>query len=312
MKHLPINNPRFEELYEEFDKMIITKGYRQGVGNQIQSCVREFLFFIEDKGFTAVKDVKAPEIVAYYEYLRERPNQRRAGGLSESMIRHHLYALRLFFDHLVESDEIDSSPARLPKFQLGKYKERNLCSIEEINLLYKKCETKREKALLGIAYGCGLRRTEIKNLNTTDVLLHKGALIVRNGKNNKSRTVPMSNGVIKDLKEYIIYERSKYFTEGNFEQTPAFFLNKVGKRMAGDKLNNLLKEIIGRTQNKKLLAKQITLHCLRHSIATHLLDNGASIEFVQELLGHSEIDTAHLYSKKRKQRMNILNQSRAA
>lgn len=310
MKHLPINSPHFTAFYKDFDVFVKARGYRQGKGSMIQSCVREFLFFTENKGFSTIQQVKAPQIVDYYEYLRERPNQRRDGGLSESMIRHHLYSLRLFFDHLIDSGELDSSPARLPKFQIGKHKERNLCTVEEIKQMYSVCQNKTERALLGIAYGCGLRRSEIQNLNTTDVLLHKGVLIVREGKNGKSRTVPISDNVIKDLKEYIIYERSKNFTSKNFEETPSLFLNKIGKRMAGDKHNNALREIINRTQNPELIRKEITLHCLRHSIATHLMDNGASIEFVQQLLGHAEIDTAHLYSKRRKQQLKILSQIR--
>ena len=224
------------------------------------------------------------------------------------MIRHHLFSMRLFFDYLLETGEIQSSPARLPKFQIGKANERNICTVEEILQLYAACETKRDKALLSIAYGCGLRRTEIQNLNTTDVLLHKGMLIVREGKGNKSRTVPLSNNVIKDLKEYLIYERAKYFLQNNFEDTPAFFINNTGTRMLGDKLNGRLKELILKTNNAKLIRKEITLHCLRHSIATHLIDKGASIEFVQQLLGHAEIDTAHLYSKRRKQQLKIKSQ----
>lgn len=308
MLSLPLHNKYFEELYKEFDRFVVTKNYGKGKSKMYQACVREFLFFIETKGFVTIQQIKASEIIAYYEYIRERPNQRREGGLSESMIRHHLFSMRLFFDYLLETGEIQSSPARLPKFQIGKAKERNICSVEEILQLYSACETKRDKALLSIAYGCGLRRSEIQDLNTTDVLLHKGMLLVREGKNSKSRTVPLSNNVIKDLKEYLIYERAKYFLKNNFEDTPAFFINNLGTRMLGDKLNGRLKEIILRTNNAQLIRKEITLHCLRHSIATHLIDKGASIEFVQQLLGHAEIDTAHLYSKRRKQQLKIKSQ----
>jgi site-specific recombinase XerD len=308
MLGLPLHNKHFEELYKEFDRFVVTKNYGKGKSKMYQACVREFLFFIETKGFVTIQQIKASEIIAYYEYIRERPNQRREGGLSESMIRHHLFSMRLFFDYLLETGEIQSSPARLPKFQIGKANERNICTVEEILQLYDACETKRDKALLSIAYGCGLRRTEIQNLNTTDVLLHKGMLIVREGKGNKSRTVPLSNNVIKDLKEYLIYERAKYFLQNNFEDTPAFFINNTGTRMLGDKLNGRLKELILKTNNAKLIRKEITLHCLRHSIATHLIDKGASIEFVQQLLGHAEIDTVHLYSKRRKQQLKIKSQ----
>ncbi|MBA3680504.1 MAG: tyrosine-type recombinase/integrase [Bacteroidetes bacterium] len=308
MKHLPIYNQEFERLYKEFDTLIKTKGYGNGKPVSYQSHVREFLFFIENKGFSDIREIKASEVIAYYEYIIQRPNQRREGGLSDSMIRGHLFSLRLFFDYLLETEQIKSSPARLPKFQTGKYKERNMCSLEEIKMLYEACQSKRDKALLGIAYGCGLRRTEIQNLNTNDVNLSKGALVVREGKGNKSRTVPLANNVIKDLREYLVYERAKYFSKNNFESSPAFFISNKGLRMSGQVLCSDLKEIIKRTGNAELERKEITLHCLRHSIATHLIDKGANIEFVQRLLGHSMIDTAHLYSKRRKQQLKIRTQ----
>lgn len=301
MLSLPLHNKYFENLYKEFDVFIKTKNYKQK--KTIQASVREFLFFIETKGFITMLQVKTSEIIAYYEYIRQRPNQRKEGGLSDSMIRHHLYALRLFFDYLIYIDELETSPAKLPKFQIAKHKERNICTVDEIKLLYNACESKRDKAILSIAYGCGLRRSEIQNLNTADVVLHKGVLIVRNGKNNKARQVPLSDNVVEDLKDYVIYERAKYFTKNNFENTNAFLINNQGNRMDGASLNDRLKELIKRTNNYSLEQKEITLHCLRHSIATHLVDNGANIEFVQTLLGHAEIDTAHLYSKRRKQQL---------
>ena len=310
MKHLPIYNESFEQLYKEFDLMIKTKNYSRGKSMMYQSCVREFLFFIENTGIVSVQEINAASIISYYEYLRERPNQRREGGLSESMIRHHLYSLRLFFDYLLDTEQITASPARLPKFQIGLYKQRDIATVEEVECIYKACETKRDKAIIAVAYGCGLRRTEIEKLNTNDVLLHKGCLIVRDGKGGKSRTIPLADNVLGKLKEYLIYERHTYFKENHKEITWAFFINNTGRRMKGDKLNGRLKEIIERTHNNELKRKGITLHCLRHSIATHLIDNGADIEFVQQLLGHSEIDTVHLYSKRRRIKTNRQNQIR--
>lgn len=312
MKHLPINNEQFIRLHREFDTFIKTKGYGNGKPVSYPSHIREFLFFIENLSFTDLRQVKVGEIVAYYEYLNQRPNQRREGGLSDSVIRDQLFALRLFFDYLLETGQVDSSPASLPKFQLGKYNERNACTLEEIRLLYDACRSKREKALLGIAYGCGLRRNEIRNLNTSDVNLNKGILIVRSGKGNKFRSVPIADNVIGDLRSYIVYERTGYFPAGKTESTPAFFVSNKGLRMSGQALNNLLKELIQRTENSELERKAITLHSLRHSIATHLIDKGANIEFVQRFLGHALIDTAHLYSKRRKQQLKIRNQVLAA
>ena len=90
MLSLPLHNKYFETLYKEFNVFIQTKNYKQGKGKMIQACVREFLFFIETKGFITVLQIKTSEIIAYYEYIRERPNQRKEGGLSDSMIRLHV------------------------------------------------------------------------------------------------------------------------------------------------------------------------------------------------------------------------------
>jgi len=166
----------------------------------------------------------------------------------------------------------------------------------------------QDRAIISLAYGCGLRRSELQNLNVSDVYIDRGIIIIRDSKNHKNRTVPMSEGVLKDIREYLIYERMKYFNKGI--STYAFFVNNRGVRKNGMDINNRLKQLIIKTQNPIMVGKEITLHCLRHSIATHLLDNGATIEFVKQFLGHSDIDTAMLYSKRRKLKLKILNQLR--
>lgn len=308
MKHLPLNNSEFERLYSEFDAFIKMKGYARGQGGSYASNVKEFLFFVENRGVTDIKSVIAMDVVEYYEYLKERPNNRRTGGLSDSMIRGHLFALRLFFDHLIDMCEVTASPAHLPKLKISRFTPREILTVDEIKEVNRGCKTKLEKALIAIAYGCGLRRTEIELLDTNDVLLNKGVLVVREGKGGKSRTIPLSDQGVKTLREYIIDERPSLFDDESPKACSSFFINNAGVRMKGDQLNDIVKEITIRTQNPAILSKNITLHCLRHSIATHLLDNGAEIEFVQEFLGHSEMDTSTLYSKRRKQRLNLYNQ----
>ncbi|MFL5763589.1 MAG: tyrosine-type recombinase/integrase [Bacteroidia bacterium] len=308
MKHLPLNNAEFEHLYKEFDGFIKFKGYARGQGGSYASNVREFLFFIENRGVDDIKKVVALDVIQYHEYLKERPNNRRTGGLSESMIGSHLFALRLFFDYLMDMGEVTASPAHLPKLKINKSQPRDILTIPEIKEVNQKCQTKLETALIAIAYGCGLRRTEIELLDVGDVLLNKGVLIVREGKGGKSRTVPLSDGGVKTLKEYVTEERPLLFPDQGMQSCPAFFINRNGTRMTGDQLNDIAKELVARTQNPAIISKNITLHCLRHSIATHLLDSGAEIEFVQELLGHEELDTSTLYSKHRKQRMALYKQ----
>ena len=301
MKILPVYNPEYIELCDNFNSAITAKGYSR---SEYPSHIREFFFFLETKDIVEIKKVKVAEIIGYYEYLRDRPNLRRDGGLSDSSIRKHIAALNSLFDHLIKTKKIENSPARLPKFLYGPYAEREILSMEEIKLLYKQAKPGLERAILGAAYGCGLRRTEIQRLNLSDIIFHKGILNVRKGKGNKSRTIPMSDTIIRDLKEYVGYERNKRIAN-DLPLCPAFFLNKFGGRMDGQSYNYKLKEMIKRMQNQKLSEMDISLHNLRHSIATHLLDNGATIEFVRKFMGHSDIDTTHLYSKRRKLRMLV-------
>jgi integrase/recombinase XerD len=302
MIHLPIHNDSFLNLFYEFKDLLRTKGF--ATVDMRMGRLREFLFFAESKGINDVKEVKATDIIAYCEYLKERPNERRGGGLSEITIKGHLATLGIFFDYLTDAGYRASSPIRFPRFGSGKYNERELLSVDEIKKVYSVCANKRERAIISLAYGCGMRRTEIENLNTSDISFNKGILTVREGKGNKSRIIPLSDTVAKDLREYLIYERERYMKQGVILQ--AFLINDMGQRLLGANAQTFLKRILQRTRIKK----HITLHCLRHSLATHLLDMGAEIEFVKGILGHRRIDTTHLYSKKRKQRYKIMQSLR--
>ena len=246
MKHLPIYNSSFKDYLNDFTSFVKTKGYSRGKDCTFPTYVREFLFFMECKQITDIKEINAKNIIAYHEYLMVRPNQTREGGLSDSMIKSHLYSLRLFFDFLIDIEIIDSSPAKLPKFSLKKYKEKNILTVEEIKELYKVCESKQDKAFLSLAYGCGLRRSELENLDLSDVYLNKGIIVIRDSKNHKSRTIPLSDVVLQDVKEYIFYERLNL----NKNFTPSLFINRLGLRNRGPYFNLRLKELIQKTKNQ--------------------------------------------------------------
>ena len=136
---------------------------------------------------------------------------------------------------------------------------------------------------------------KIKKMNTR---LSKGILIVKEGKGSKRREIPLSDSMTKDFKKYITVERPGLLKNNALEM--AFFLNNRGERRRGNSLNKRLKQIISRTKNQSLIDKSITLHNLRHSIATHLMENGAGFENVRDFLGHIEIDTTQLYAIRRK------------
>jgi integrase/recombinase XerD len=260
----------------------------------------QFLAYLEQKGHLQVKKVDASHIREYFEYMLTRKNKRTGGQLSPITIGHHMYSVRLFFEYLLDTDIIDSSPIGGSRFILGKSIPRNIATVDEIKLIQAACTSKREKAIVALAYGGGLRRTEIQDLNTQSIFLSKSKLIVEFGKFGKRREVPLAQSVVADLKDYFLNERDQYISKYQNKEEPAFILNNFGGRMKGEHLNDHLKEVIIRTKNPDLIEKGLTLHCLRASIATHLLEAGATEEFVGGFLGHSEIDTLVHYIKQRK------------
>jgi site-specific recombinase XerD len=303
MKFLPIYSRHFAILHENFEAAIKTQGYSRGVGVTSPNYVKEFLFYLENRKITHIRKVKALDVIGYFDYLQERPNQRRGGLLSYGSIRTQLYAMRLFFDYLLKTGEIENSPARLPKFVMGSYKEMDILSVEQVQQLYAVSKNRFERALLSLAYGCGLRRTEMEYLNVSDVLFSKGIVNVRRAKGNKYRCVPVTDKVMGYLREYVVHEREKRFDPN--VNCPSFFLNKYGGRLQGQALNRYLQEMVKRTGDPAIMNKEVSLHTLRRSISTHLIDNGAGMYYVKNFLGHEMLDTTHLYTKRRKLRIQM-------
>lgn len=299
-----IQTPAYESLLSDFESFTTVRNYKLGKSNMHKTSVAEFLIWLEENGVTKIKEVGSKQVLAYFEYLITRPNKRRAGTLSEKTIKLHLYALSLFMQNLLENRTIENG-FYIPSYGgSGTTKSRNTLSVEEIKLVYAHCENDLESALLSIAYGCGLRRTELERLNLRDVQLSVGELIVREGKGSKRRVIPMSDTVITYVRKYILGERQERL---NTNIDDAFFINSKGKRMTGEYLNDTLKKMIEQTGSFELAQKEITLHCLRHSIANHLAENNAGIDFIKRFLGHAEINTAYIYAIKNKKRKPVTN-----
>lgn len=291
--------PKNKRLLQEFKQFIHVRNYKGG-SKKYAPAVLEFLSWAEQKGVSNIKHIQNSTLVTYYDYLINRPNKKFGGTLSDSSINHHLFALQLFFENLLAQQVIKKS-ILIPRRRNETTQARNILTVAQIKQLYTACETQLETALLSVAYGCGLRRSELHALNLSDISLTQGILVVKHGKGNKRREVPMSNQVINDLKTYVLEERPQYLIQKT-TRIDALFISQQGNRITGGYLNDLLHKIIDRTNDTEIQNKKISLHNLRHSIATHLCDAGASMDFVRQFLGHSELDTAQIYAKRRKQK----------
>ncbi len=203
-------------------------------------------------------------------------------GYERSSISRKTSSLKSFFKFLVRENIIELNPAlsiRCPK------KRRNLpsfLSIAEMNEMLGKELSERDRAIIELIYGTGMRSSEICSLNTNDVNFFNETVKVR-GKGKKERIIPLTRKAKKALRDYLSPARDK--------NTP-LFLNKFSKRLS----QRSLQRIVGGYIRSVADVTRSSPHTLRHTFATHLLDKGCDLRTVQELLGHSSISTTQIYT----------------
>ncbi len=280
----------FEEKIYNYRQELQNLGYCKSIVTNYPKYAQLFLEFTPE----LLENISEEHIKNYSNYLQNRPNKRRIGKLSESYIHSQQLAIKGFFDYLERIDQIKQNPFTL-KLKSPQHQERKILTQEEIKTLYQTAKTLEETIILHLCYGCGLRRSEVINLNTKDIDLEKKLLYVRKGKNKKRRVMPLTETIIKDFAAYI--EINTFFNK----ISEPFLVNQLGKRMSGCTIYRIFKTLLKRTNNH-LKTNNICLHSLRHSIATHLLENDMSIEMVRDFLGHSQLSTTQIYT-----RINQLN-----
>jgi integrase/recombinase XerD len=300
------NNKKLSSRYYEHQKRL---GYSLDTCRSRQLYVAEWMQYSEQKGIEDIRFIPPYEIQNYYNYINDRPSKNGKGGtLSQKTTWGMMNAITLFYTMLQSDGEIQINPCNTIKVIYPKdYIEREVLTLEEINILYNTCISAKEKVMLSLGYGCGMRVGEIEKMKIEDVKLKDKIMIIPSGKGNKRRVIPMSPGVIKDLSEYY-YQEYESLTKGKDydEKDQAFILNNRGGRMKEYTLNKDLKRLIDRTENETMKEKIITMHSLRHSIASHLIEQGVPVDQVRLFLGHSQLETTQTYTHINKQQLKRL------
>ena len=296
-----ITHTSFKNLLADFKLSNKVSGYA-GDSRLYTTPVKELLVWMEEKGVAKITYLEThPQLILdYYEHLIVRPSK-RGGTLCNNTVINHLFALRLFQDFLQENNHL-KKVILMPSHARPDYVGRDPWSLEQIKVMYGACKNDYETAVLNLAYGCGLRRCELYRLQVSDINFGKGFLIVRKGKRNKRREIPLSDKICEQLKKYVGGERHIRLQKGDINE-PYFFVNTCGKHSVGD----TIKKNFDTIRIRSGIDQYGTLHDLRASITHHLLDNGADINFVKDFLGHVRIDTTHLYAMKRKLYAKLLN-----
>ena len=301
MKNLELQTESYRYVERAFGEWLAVLGYAESTVNNLPIMLREFLYWLESRGQTELKELSAQDIRNYYAALQCRTNKRRGGALSKGYLNKHVQALYRFAEYLRKSGRL-----YLPALRLD-WEEQESARVEvlsqsEIKSLYeatyqisgnRESETigSRDRALLSVFYGCGLRRSEGWHLDLEDLNLERGVLHVRKGKRNKERYVPFNWTIGKYFEDYMNYARKRLLRKG---RESAFLISQRGSRMSKIGLSVRLKDLGKRVP--ELEERSMHLHMLRHSIATHLLDNGMDLEHISRFLGHGSLESTQIYT----------------
>lgn len=261
---------------------------KQASSNTISSYmrdIRQFSNWLRNNKNLDVMDATQLNISDFLDHLRD-------DGRTGATISRSLASLKNFFAYLVSSGFLEKTPVTDIRIDRGEKKMPQILSGREIELLLAQpvcvdAKGYRDKAMLELMYATGIRVSELVELNVEDVNLEQG--IIKCNSSKKSRVIPLYPAALKALSAYLRDVRSSMLASST---EPALFVNVNGVRMSRQGFWKILKYY----QQAAHIEKEITPHTLRHSFAVHLLENGADLGSLQELMGHRDISSTQLYT----------------
>ena len=245
--------------------------------------IEQYARYIAENRINYLK-VTEETILEYMEYLREENKK-------ESTISRSLASIRSFYQYLIRIKKVKKDPTMTIESPKINKKAPSILTSKEVELLLEQpkdvdLKGTRDKAMLEFAYATGMRVTEMISLDIDDVKIDEGYVVCRG--RNKSRNIPLGSMSLKALKEYIDEARPYLIRDENEE---ALFVNVNGTRLTRQGFWKIVKYY----KEQAHIEKEITPHVLRHSFATHLLQNGAELKAIQTMLGHSDISSTQVY-----------------
>jgi integrase/recombinase XerD len=262
--------PEIQMYLQEFKTWLEYKRYGESTIGTYVDCVKKFLIFCVPK---PIAEIQADDMVRFvHEYII--PSK-----LSYSYQNQVVNGAKLFFREIVKSQLNVEAFARPRRQHLLP----NVLSKEEVKSILQAPQNVKHRTMLSLIYACGLRRSELLGLKPADIQSKRGLLLIRESKGKKDRVISLSEKTIEMLREYyILYKPGVWLFEGSIK----------GEQYSEQSLQNVLKQAV----SKANINKPVTLHWLRHSYATHLLENGTDLRYIQELLGHKSSKTTEIYT----------------
>ncbi|MFA6064874.1 MAG: site-specific tyrosine recombinase/integron integrase [archaeon] len=266
-KNFVYNNPEFEKLLLEIKQELIVEGYSSKTLKMYLLYTREVLYTINKP----VNTIDKRDIVNYL------ANKRETGCENSTLALIHAAMKYMFKEYLklniLEEIKIPKKAKSLPK----------VLTKDEIRLMFQNTKFGRNRLMLQFMYGSGCRVSEVVKMQVNDLNFKERTAAIRGGKGNKDRMIILSKEWIHDVKKYL--EKKKIKSESVFSK-------KNGKAITTDTVQRIVRE----SAVKAGITKHVTPHSFRHSYATHLLEAGTNIRYIQSLLGHSNLNTTQIYT----------------
>ena len=288
------------ECIEIFEKYLREekKSSENTLGSYLRD-IRQFGAYLDLHTDTDIVSATEDELSEYINWLKGQ-------GKSVATVSRSIASLKCLYSYLTIRQIIAENPATKLVPDKGEHKLPQILTSQEVDLLLEQPECVdgkgfRDKAMLELLYATGIRVTELINLDITDINLAAG--VIRCCTRDKERLIPMYAKAVKALSDYVTLVRPQMIA---LPDEPSLFVNVNGERMSRQGFWKIIKYY----QKKAHIEKDITPHTLRHSFAAHLLENGADIHAIQEMLGHADISSTQVYTQLvKKQLKDVYNKA---
>lgn len=276
-----------EKILDEFIYYLaVERGLAENTMVSYRTDLAGYIAFCRKHGLDSLERTGKDTIMSYLFQLQ-------LDGRSPATISRHLAAVRTFYRYVVSEGFLSKDPSVDLESPKSAQKLPRVLTVEEVDLLLGQPLTGepagiRDKAMLELLYATGIRVSELVSLDLEHIHLENG-FIRCFGKGSKERMVPLGDVAARYLGEYLAQGRSKLIKTGHVD---ALFVNQHGRRLTRQGFWKIIKKYA----QKAKIEMEITPHTIRHSFATHLLENGADIRSVQEMLGHADISTTQIYT----------------
>jgi site-specific recombinase XerD len=298
MKNTILYTAAYEKQIQQYGHYLRAVGYAESTVKSSPWLLRELLAYLESKSILDIANIEREDIEGFMKSLKQRASLRNpADKIAASHQAKYWQAVQNFDKYLRQTGQTSlAMPKRKNLAQTQKKIE--VLSQAEIQELYALCELShplglRDRAMLAVFYGCGLRRKEGLSLELDDIKDGHNLIHVRAGKGRKERYVPMSRAVKEAIQQYINQARPELL-KGS--QSQSLFISERGTKVGSETLSFRLKNMSEKAASEALRARQLTLHLLRHSIATHLFERGMNIKRVGQFLGHAHLENTQIYT----------------